>query len=473
MSDRTRLSPLERGLRLFTDVRPGEGTTAVILFVDVFLILCAYYLVKPLRDGWIAVSEVRGLSQMELKAYASFGQSLLLAVVVAGYARLSARWPRRTLITRVTLVCIATLVVFWLLQPGLTGANVPGAGIAFYLWVGMFGVFVVAQFWAFAADLYDGERGDRLLPLIAVGATGGAAFGSLLTELLVNSTALGSGALLLVAVVPLVASIALTRLADGRGPLGTPRAERRRPAGPAAAAAPSGSLGVLSLIARHRYLAAVAVVALFTNWVNTNGENVMFRVVQDALRHEMTAHGIADKAAIASFVRDGTTAFYGNFFFWVNACALAAQALLASRLLRYGGFGAVLLMLPVISLVSYTAMALLPVIAVVRVMKVAENGTNYSINNTARQVLWLPTTAEMKYQAKPAIDALIVRVGDGLAALTVLIGVHVLDLSTQTFLVTNVALVGAWLAASVAVVRAHGDLVAEPAPAATRPVSVA
>jgi AAA family ATP:ADP antiporter len=453
VSDRTRLSPLERGLCLFTDVHPGEGVTAVVLFADVFLILCAYYLVKPLRDGWIAVSEVGGLSQMELKAYASFGQSLVLAWVVAMYARLSARWPRRTLITRVTLVCIANLIMFWCLQPGLAGANVPGAGVAFYLWVGMFGVFVVAQFWAFAADLYDGDRGERLLPLIAIGATGGAAFGSLLTEMLVRSTSLGSGTLLLVAILPLAASIGLTRLADGRGPLGTPRAERARPVEPAAAEAPSGYLGVLSLVVRHRYLAAVALVALFTNWVNTNGENVLFRVVQDALHHEMAARGIADKAAIRSFVREGTTAFYGDFFFWVNACALGAQALLASRLLRYGGFATVLLMLPVVSLVSYTAMALLPVIAVVRVMKVAENGTNYSINNTARQVLWLPTTSEMKYQAKPAIDALVVRVGDGLAALTVLVGVQLLDVTTQTLLLANVALVLAWLAASVAVVR--------------------
>jgi AAA family ATP:ADP antiporter len=464
VSVRPRLSPLERGLRLFTDVRPGEGGTAIVLFVNVFLILCAYYLVKPLRDGWIAVSDVGGLSQMELKAYASFGQSLLLACIVSGYARLSARWPRRTLITRVTLVCIANLAMFWLVQPGLAGTSVPGAGIAFYLWVGMFGVFVVAQFWAFAADLYDGERGERLLPLIAIGATAGAAFGSLLTELLVRSTALGSGALLLVAIVPLAASIGLTRLADGRGPLGTPRAERVKPVSPAAAAAPSGSLGVLGLIARHRYLAAVALVALFTNWVNTNGENVLFRVVQEALSHDVIARGIADKAAIRSFVRDGTTAFYGDFFFWVNTCALVAQAFLASRLLRYGGFAAVLLMLPVISLVSYTAMALVPLMAVVRVMKVAENGTNYSINNTARQVLWLPTTAEMKYQAKPAIDALVVRIGDGLAALTVLVGVHVLDVSTQSLLLANVVLVVAWLAASVVVVREQrAGLAAAPA----------
>jgi AAA family ATP:ADP antiporter len=86
-------------------------------------------------------------------------------------------------------------------------------------------------------------------------------------------------------------------------------------------------------------------------------------------------------------------------------------------------------------------------------MKVAENGTNYSINNTARQVLWLPTTAEMKYQAKPAIDSFVVRFGDGLAALTVLIAVHVLDASTQTMILMNVALILAWLAVSVVVLR--------------------
>jgi len=455
VADRTRLSPLERALRLFTEVRPGEGGTAVILFLNVFVILWAYYFVKPLRDGWIAESEVGGFSQMELKAYTSFGQSLVLAWVVSAYARFSSRWPRRTLITRVTLVCIVSLVLFWLVRPGVLGARVPGAGIAFYLWVGMFGVFVVAQFWAFAADLYDGERGDRLLPLIAVGATAGAACGAFLTELLVRSAGIDSGTLLLLAIGPLVASIVLTRLADARGPLGTPRAARTRPIGPAAPA-PPGRLGVLGLITRHRYLAAVAAVALLTNWVGTNGENVLFGIVQDALRKQIAAHGIVDKEAIHTFVRNGTTVFYGSTFFWVNVCALLLQALLASRLLRYGGFGVVLLLLPTVSLVSYTAMALFPVIAVVRFMKIAENATNYSINNTARQVLWLPTSAEMKYQAKPAIDSLVVRLGDGLAALTVLVGVRVLAVTNRTLLVVNVVLVLAWIAASLVILREHG-----------------
>ena len=56
-----RRSPLERGLRLFTDVRAGEGVTALVMFANVFLILCAYYFVKPLRDGWIAIVRHRRL----------------------------------------------------------------------------------------------------------------------------------------------------------------------------------------------------------------------------------------------------------------------------------------------------------------------------------------------------------------------------------------------------------------------------
>ncbi len=462
--DRAGLSALERGLCLFTDIRPGEGVTGVVLFADVFLILCAYYFVKALRDGWIAVSEVAGFSSVELKAYTSFAQSLLLWWVVSIYARLAARWPRRTLITRVTLVCMASLVLFWLLQPGLVFANLPGAGVVFYLWVGMFGVFLVAQFWTFAADLYPGERGARLLPFVAVGATAGAAAGSFLTQLLLRSGLVDNATLLLVAIVPLAASMLLTRYADARGPVGTEQVERT--SAPAAVAAPPGS-GALAMIARYRYLIAVATVAMLTNWVSTNGDNLLFRVLQETLRSEVATRGIAAGGAVRAFVGQGTTAFYGEYFFWINLCALLAQAFLASRLLRYGGIAAVLLLLPLISLLSNSTAALLPVLGMVRVMKVAENATNYSIDNTARQVIWLPTTAEMKYGTKPAIDSLFVRLGDGLAALTVLVGVQMLGLPNRALFLVNVVLVTCWLAAALVIVREHRRWMQQGPPVAT------
>ena len=135
--------------------------------------------------------------------------------------------------------------------------------------------------------------------------------------------------------------------------------------------------------------------------MNTNGENLLFRVVQEFLAGDAAEQGLTDPEAVLLFTKDGTTAFYANFFFWVNVAALALQAFVASRLLKHGGFGPLLLMMPVVALMSYTAMALVPVLLIVKLMKIAENSVDYSINNTARHVLWVPVSAEEKYKASP------------------------------------------------------------------------
>jgi ATP:ADP antiporter, AAA family len=454
----TRLSTTERILCLFTEVKPGEGVTAVMMFSNVFLILLAYYFIKPLREGWIAVSDIEGLSKMEVKAYSSFAQSLLLLFVVGWYARLADRWDRTLLFTRATLFCISNMVIFWLLQPDFFFERLPLSGIVYYLWVGMFGVFVVAQFWTFCADVYTDERGKRMLPFIAVGATSGAAAGSWIVDLLVNSGAVPTEALLLIATVPLFASILLVHKVEQReghpgkavnatAPGGKPASETE----PQEASIWSGA----KLVLLSRFLLLAALVTLLTNWVNTNGENLLFRVVQETLAANAETRGITEEGSLLLFIRDGTTAFYGNFYFWVNIVALLLQAFVASRLLKYGGFAAILLILPVIALTSYTMMALLPVLAVVKMMKIAENATDYSLNNTSRHVLWLPVSSAMKFRGKPAIDTLYVRLGDGLAAVTVVVGVHLLALATNEFFVFNVVLVLCWLVAGSLLVREH------------------
>ena len=61
----------------------------------------------------------------------------------------------------------------------------------------------------------------------------------------------------------------------------------------------------------------------------------------------------------------------------------------------------------------------------------------------------------MKFRGKPAIDTLYVRLGDGLAAITVLVGVQLLALSTSSFFAFNVFLVLCWLVVGVLLVREH------------------
>jgi AAA family ATP:ADP antiporter len=446
-------SRLDRFLRLFTDVHAGEGFTAFLMFANVFLILCAYYFIKPLREGWIAVSDISGLSKMEVKAYSSFGQSLVLIPVVWYYGRLSGRYRRSDLITRSTLFCMSNMAIFWAIQPGLFIENLPYTGVIFYLWVGMFGVFVVAQFWAFAADVYTVERGNRLFPFIAIGATSGAALGSWITEALVESGLFDTKGLLLVAMIPLTVSTVISRIVEDRmhgqttGTKATPGPDIK-----------DSGRSAISIVFNSRLLLATALITLLLSWVNTNGENLLFRVVQEFLEGQALKSGVSDTNALLAFTRDGTTAFYGNFYFWVNVVALLLQAFVASRLLKYGGFGVILLTMPVVALISYSVMAFIPILAIIKIMKIAENSTDYSINNTARNVLWLPVSAELKYKGKPAIDSLFVRVGDGIAALTVLVGVQILALSTQSFFVLNVGLVFIWIVLAFVVIRAHRRL---------------
>jgi len=85
-------------LRLFADVQPREGITCLILLSNIFLILAAFYLVKPVREGWLAVTDIAGFTKLEIKAYSAFAQSIILFGILPVYARLAAKWPRRDLI---------------------------------------------------------------------------------------------------------------------------------------------------------------------------------------------------------------------------------------------------------------------------------------------------------------------------------------------------------------------------------------
>ncbi|MBI4503839.1 MAG: hypothetical protein HY700_22090, partial [Gemmatimonadetes bacterium] len=139
-----RRGPLDRFLRLFSEVRAGEGATALLMMVNVFLLLTAYYVIKPVRDALI-ISE----SGAEVKSYAAAGQAALLLGLVPLYGSLAGRFPRRRLINVVTWFFIVCLGAFYLLAR--SGVHI---GVAFYLWAGIFNLMVVAQFWSFANDVY-------------------------------------------------------------------------------------------------------------------------------------------------------------------------------------------------------------------------------------------------------------------------------------------------------------------------------
>ena len=163
---------LERFLSLFTEVRSGEGINAILLCVNIFLILTAYYIIKPVREALILTE-----GGAELKSYLSAGIAVLLVfVAVPLYSKIASRFTRRRLINVVTIFFAACLVLFFILAQ----FNVP-LGVIFFIWIGIFNLMVIAQFWSFANDLYTPEAGKRIFVIVAFGMSAGAVFGSFIS----------------------------------------------------------------------------------------------------------------------------------------------------------------------------------------------------------------------------------------------------------------------------------------------------
>ncbi|HEY9013757.1 MAG TPA: MFS transporter, partial [Gemmatimonadales bacterium] len=391
-----RAGPLDRALRLFADVRAGEGGTVILLALNVFLLLAAYYFIKPVREALILSGE-----GAEVKSYASAGQALLLLVLVPAYGLLADRLPRRTLLNAVTAFFVMCLVGFY----ALTRAGVP-VGVPFFLWVGIFNLMIIAQFWSFANDVYTKDQGERLFALVAFGGSAGAVLASVFAGRLIPL--IGVPQLLLVAAGLLLLGSLLSNVIDGRE---RARHETHLPAHLTTAEIPAatgeyqiqqiedtkkltvslpgtgsaGRPGTFRLVFQDRYLLLVAFLALVLNWVNTTGEYILGRTVEGAAQAAVAA-GTAGGLSVSEYIG----AFYSQFFFAVNLVGLTVQLFVVSRLLKYFGVTVAVMVLPVIALFGYAVLAFAPILSLVRVVKIAENATDYSVQNTVRNVLFLP-----------------------------------------------------------------------------------
>jgi AAA family ATP:ADP antiporter len=205
----------------------------------------------------------------------------------------------------------------------------------------------------------------------------------------------------------------------------------------------------------------IAILMLLLNWVNTTGEYILGSVVEDSA-DAAVASGAAGGLTVADYIGK----FYSDFFAVVNLAGLLIQLFLVSRIVKLIGVSGALLVLPIIALGAYTLLAFYPVLAVVRWAKTAENSTDYSLNNTVRNMLFLPTTREQKYKAKQAIDSFFWRTGDVLSALLVFVGTTFLAWQASNFAVFNIGLVVIWLAVAVAIGRRYNVLVREGRPPA-------
>lgn len=424
---------LEKGLSFFADVRAGEGAGVLLLTVNVFLLLFAYYLLKTVREALI-LSE----GGAYIKAYSSAGQAALLMILVPLYGLVGARVNRIWLVSGLGLFFASNLLVFYTL--GIAGTK---EGVAFYIWVGIFNVFIISQFWAFANDIYTEAQGKRLFAMIGIGASLGAWLGAQAASDLVKRFAFSPYQLQLIAAAILVVCVGITVLVN--------RIETKHEV-PEMAKHAEEKLGPengFQLVFQSRYLTWIAILTVLLNIVNSSGEFLLGSVVSAEAKQLFPTDSAAQKQYIG--------AFYGSFFAGVNLLGFLLQSFAASRIFRFLGVRGAMYILPVIALMSYSVLAVAPLLAVVRFAKTLENATDYSLQNTLRQALFLPTSRDAKYKAKAAIDTFFMRSGDVIQAGIVRLGAEI-QLATAGFAWLNVGFTLLWLWIASRLAKEHRRL---------------
>jgi AAA family ATP:ADP antiporter len=425
----TEKSPLEKLLSVVSDVRPGESAGTLLLTFNLALLLGAYYLLKTVRESLILAE-----SGAEVKAYSSAAQAIVLLAVVPLYGWIATHLDRNRLIRWTTLFFASNLIIFYFV--GRAGVR---EGVVYYIWVGIFNVFIVAQLWAFASDLFTEEQGKRLFPVLGVGASLGAVGGAWAAGKLIGP--FGPYNLMLISAVALGVCATMSRLAGHVITKRTGEAQKEKDT------KPLGTDGGFQLILSDPYLRLIAILTVLLNVVIGAGDFIFGKLL---LAHANEVVGTT--AAVMNARKAYIGSFYANYYGWINLFSFLTQGFLVSRIFKRIGVRASLFVLPALSLATFMSILAYPVLAVVRIFKICENSTNYSLQNTVRQALLLPTSREAKYKANAAIETFCVRLGDVLQAAVIFVGTA-LHFTVRSFSAVSLAMTMVWIFIAVRLFR--------------------
>jgi len=384
----------------------GELAPAVLSCLYFFCLLFGYFMLRPLRD---AMGLAGGVDELRLLFLGTLGVMILANLV---FAAVASRVSRRVFVPLVygfgVTSLLGFLAAFLVLGPG--GSE--RAGKVFYVWLSVFNLMSTTVFWGFMADVFTREQGKRLFGFVAVGGTAGAICGSLWAGSLTK--VIGNGGMFVAASAMYVAAgvmaVVLDRVAQSRD-IGSHEHIRIR----GSALGGTSWQGLVDVV-RSPYLMAIA------------GYIAVFAIGSTLLYFE--------KMRIVEALTD-TTESRTQVLAWIElggqVLTVVLQLFLTGRLMRRFGVGALLGVVPIITIVGFIGLAAAPVIMVLAVFEVARRAGNFALSKPAREALFTIVPRAEKYKAKGLIDTFVYRGGDTAGALA--------DMA-----LAGLGLVAAWLA---------------------------
>jgi AAA family ATP:ADP antiporter len=380
-----------RLLRPVVQLRDGESTTALLMFLYSFLAMTSYNIVKPItRSEFIASLGADNLPWVQ------FGSGILIGFIMQGYTKAMAPVPQRWTIPVTQAGLAGLLLLFWFL---LTNAGQGAVAVALYLLGSIFAVLLISQFWTLANDVYDARQAKRIFGFIGGGASLGGATGAAITVFLVE--ALGAKSMLLVAAAVLAVSLGIVMLI----------LKRERAAGTSDATKTGEESGVsggeaIQLLRSSRHLQVISLVIAFA----AIGAAIIEQQLNMATAE---AKGAGNSDAIAAFLAQITV--------YLSLIGFVIQVGLTSRIHRVLGIGFALLVLPMSLGTTAVVMLFNRALWAPGLARVLDTSLRYTVDKTSREVLFLPLPSALKYRAKPFIDVTMDRLAKGMGALLILV----------------------------------------------------
>lgn len=387
-------SRLFRFLHRFIHINPGEEQLSLLFFLFFFLITAPYSIIKSIRNANL-------LDQLGAEGlpYAYLFTALLIGIIVNFHSKFQEKIPRNTLIMTSLVLFLITIILFWFLLPIGAEKNLDWLPIAYWIWANIYIVVLVTQFWIAVNDSFNPREAKRLIGFFGSGGILGGIVGGIVTGFLARSKY--SDYLLLIASVMIfltifiVQSIFKLQQRSDRMTSNKPNdliTERHESSG-------FGFKDSFEAVRSNSYIVLLAGIVTVTLIVSTLIDFQYNAVVKNTLTGEKNL-----------------TAFFGYFTAGMLVFSFFLQLLMTSNLIHRYGLKLNLLLYPLILLFCSIGIAFWPQILFAVLIKGGDKSLSYSLNQSARELLYIPISIKTKYRAKVFIDMFLNRFAKGLGA---------------------------------------------------------
>jgi AAA family ATP:ADP antiporter len=378
--------PVAHLARKLLGARHGEERAVVLAFAYFFLLLCSYYLLRPVRDAMAANA---GLGRLPALFTYTF---IVMLVITPMFGALVSRVRKRRLLPITYGFFAVNMFLFYLAFSADPGSQRTAA--TFFVWLSVFNMFVVSVFWSFMADVFRGDEARRLFGPIAAGGSAGAIIGPLLTQSLASG--LGTAGLVMLSMLLLLATIPCIRAlghwsVERHGEAPGTAAESTEPIG-------GGALAGVTLVLRTPYL--MGIVAMLS--LGAVAGTFMYFELQ-----RLASAAYADTAL--------RTAFFARLDLGVNLLAFVMQGMVTSRIIKRFTLTGGLVTMPLVAFGSFIWLVMAPFLLPLAISQVLRRAGEFGVAKPSREVLFTAVDPESKYKAKNFIDTVVQRGSDTVA----------------------------------------------------------